>query len=88
MSGRRGGSKIAADPDSVTLNGWDAGVTIRASVVGDKKNNRDAFEIFMTYGSHDSGLPVKIGTVYQTPVGPQFEPAEDAMTADAYTEQE
>lgn len=87
MSGRRGGIKTATDPEYVNLNGWDAGVSVRARVDGDKKNNRDAFEIYLNYGSNAHGTPVLIGTVYQTPVGPQFEPAEDIMTADAYTDQ-
>jgi hypothetical protein len=77
VSGRRGDLKTATDPEYVDLNGWDAGVTVRAAVVGDKKDNRDAFEVFMNYGSNAHGNPVKIGTVYQTPAGPQFEPAED-----------
>lgn len=89
MQGRRGRAHTATDPDFVQLSGWDAGVRVQVAEAGTRQTGpADAFEVYMTYGSHAAGNPVKIGTVYQTSDGPVFVAVGDDMTlGDAYTEE-
>lgn len=59
------------------VNGWNAGV--RVVPIG-HKGERDAFEIYMTGGSHDAGKHVLLGEVRDTPEGPLFFPSAGNMT--------
>jgi hypothetical protein len=56
---------------STHLRGWDAGVKVIPIGV---KGQPDRFEIYMTSGSHASGMDMLIGEVYDTPAGPVFHP--------------
>lgn len=85
VQGERGGAKTSASPQYVSLNGWDSGVRVRPTYMGDRKHNVDAFEVYMTFGSNGAGNDVKIGTVVCTPQGPVWVPDGEEMSADAYT---
>lgn len=64
------------------IRGWNAGVKVVPIGV---KNERDRFEVYMTTGSHASGLDILLGTVHDTADGPQFILAGDEMSQDAVT---
>ena len=51
-----GGHKSGQD---VHVSGWDLGVKVYSSVV----NEKDVFELFMSYGSNAKGNDIHIGTV-------------------------
>jgi hypothetical protein len=60
--------------DGVHTRGWDAGARVTMRAVG-PDGTADAAEVYMTWGSHDSGTAVHVGTVYDTPEGPVWVPA-------------
>jgi hypothetical protein len=61
--------------DGVHTRGWDAGARVTMRAVG-PDGAADAAEVYMTWGSHDSGTAVLVGTVYDTPGGPVWVPAQ------------
>lgn len=67
------------------LRGWNAGV--RVVPVG-IKGQPDHFDVYMTSGSHASRHDVLLGTVHDTPEGPQFVAAGDEMSSDAFNSAE
>lgn len=72
-TGARGGTRGASvDPgSSVHTRGWDAGVRVTP-----RPRERDEFDVTMTYGSHDGGQDVHLGTVRDTRGGPRWIPAD------------
>jgi len=84
MDNSRGHEVTAMSPSYAHLRGWGAGVMVRAFEAGDKKHPVDGFQVYMTCGSGGSGAQVLLGTVFHTADGPQFVPAGDEMTEDAY----
>lgn len=61
--------------DGVHTRGWDAGVRVTPHPAGEL-GKVDSFAVYMTWGSHDSGTAVMVGTVYDTANGPVFVPAQ------------
>jgi hypothetical protein len=66
----------------VHLRGWDAGVKVEPINV---KGKPDEFRIYMTHGSNGGENGPLIGTVTDTPDGPQFIPS-DNVKADILQE--
>jgi hypothetical protein len=66
------GAQILAG-DGVHTRGWDAGVRVTCHEAG-PDGTADGFTVHMTWGSHDSGTAVLVGTVYDTPEGPVWVP--------------
>jgi hypothetical protein len=64
--------------DGVHVRGWDAGVRVTAQAL---LGGVDAFEIYMTSGSHDTSPDVLLGTVRDTPNGPEFAPSKTVNDA-------
>jgi hypothetical protein len=74
-----------ADSYGVHVRGWHAGVKVTPRVIasppGSRKKDRDAFDVYLTYGSDPSGgHDGLIGRVEDTPDGPRFKPADGYST--------
>ena len=66
------GAQILAG-DGVHTRGWDAGVRVTCHEAG-PDGTADSFTVYMTWGSHDSGTAIMVGTVYDTREGPVWVP--------------
>ena len=75
---RRGNNYGAGMSDGCTAHtrGWNAGVSVRINATG-PDSKTDAFEVYMTSGSSGHRGSTHLGTVTDTPDGPQWTPAEN-----------
>jgi hypothetical protein len=67
----RGKPVTASDLTFAHIRGWDAGVRIEADISDPTGNT---WRVYMTGGSNRAGQTVFLGTVTDTPDGPEFVP--------------
>jgi hypothetical protein len=65
----RGNEVTAMGGTHAHFRGWDAGVKVQS-------DDGVTFTVYMTTGSHETGLPVVLGTVTYTPDGVQWTPVD------------
>jgi hypothetical protein len=82
----RGGQVSGANATFAHLRGWEAGVRVEAD--RDPKTGRDIFRVFRTSGSNGARSDGYLGTVRDTPKGPQWRSREAEQRAERRRERQ